>query len=122
MQPLTLRAFDRAQNRILIINGYELTKDNMIKVFGTHYDRFYKPDDIVILRNSGIKDRQGESLFEHDVAYDQKNDVLGTVQFQNGHFVLEGKLKITEDWPPAMSLKKIDNFLLNPLALDAVVQ
>jgi len=121
MQPLTLRAFDRAQKRILIINGYELTKDNQVKVFGTHYDRFYKTDDVVILRNSGVKDAQGEDLFECDVVYDQRNECIGTVAFKNGAFILEGKLKVITDWPPSTFLKRLDNFLVNPLALEAVV-
>ncbi len=121
MQPLTLRAYDRAQKRILIINGYELTKDGQVKVYGTHYDRFYKSDDIVILRSSGIKDAQGEELFEQDVVFDQKNDLIGIVCFTNGHFVIEGKVKITVDWPPSSVLKRLDNFLLNPLALEAAV-
>lgn len=121
MQPLTLRAFDKPQKRILTIFGYELTKDNHVCIFGTHYNRFYKPDDIVILRSSGIKDAQGEELFEYDICYDSKNDLVGIVTFTNGHFVNEGKSKITSDWPPSTFLKRLDNFLVNPLALESVL-
>lgn len=121
MKPLTLRAFDRAQKRILIINGYELTKDGMIKVYGTHYDRYYKPADIAILRSSGIKDAQGEELFEQDVVLLAKDDFVGVVTFTNGAFILEAGKKIILEWPPSTFIKRLDNFLLNPLALQAAV-
>lgn len=123
MQPLTLRAFDRAQKRILIINGYELTKDNQVRLFGTHYDRIYKPLDVLILRSTGIKDAHGEEIFETDVVviHDQQQQIIGTVAFKHGAFILECKSKIITDWPPSTFLKRLDNFLVNPLALDAVM-
>lgn len=121
MQPLTLRAFDRAQKRILIINGYEFTKEGMVRLFGTHYDRIYKPLDVLILRSTGIKDAAGEELFETDVVYNQKEDCVGTIAFKSGAFILEGKSKIITDWPPSTFLKRLDNFLMNPLALEAQV-
>src|SRR5678815_1474911 len=121
MQPLTLRAFDKQQKRILIINGYELTKDNMVCVFGTMYNRFYKPDDIIILRSSGIIDAQGEELFEYDVVYHSKDDFIGIVRFRNGAFILEGRTHVTTEWPHSSFIRRMDNFLVNALALDAVV-
>src|SRR6267154_2922910 len=116
MQPLTLRAFDKQEKCILIICGYELTKDGMVCVFGTLYNRFYKPDDIMILRSSGIIDAQGEELFEWDTVYNQKLDFIGIVRFRNGSFICEGKDKVTTEWPPSSMIKRMDNFLLNPLA------
>ena len=121
MQPLTLRAFDRAQKRILIINGYELTKDGQVKVFGTHYDRFYNPDDIVILRNSGIKDAYGEELFEQDIVLIHQDEFIGVVTFTNGAFVIESGKRVILEWPPSTFIKRLDNFLVNPLALEAAV-
>lgn len=121
MQPLTLRAYDRQQNRLLIINGYELTKDDMVKVYGTHYDRYYKPSDVTILRSSGQRDASGEELFESDLAYNSKDKFVGIVKFRNGAFILEGRTKITLEWPPSTALKRLGNFLVDPLALDAAV-
>ncbi len=121
MQPLTLRAFDKAQNRILTIFGYEMIKDQ-ICIFGTHYNRFYKPDDIVILRSSGLHDANGEELFEQDVVFNAKEEFVGVVTFTNGAFILEAQKKICLEWPPSSFLRRLDNFLLNPLALEAAVQ
>lgn len=121
MQPLTLRAYDRQQNRLLIINGYELTKDGMVKVYGTHYDRYYKPADVTILRSSGIVDINNEQLFESDVVFNNRDGFVGIVKFRNGAFILEGRTKVALEWPLPLSLKRLDNFLVNPLALDAVV-
>lgn len=126
MQPLTLRAFLRQENKIINIFGYELAKmpDRIIISDGIYY-RTSIPDDVKILRNSGFIDRSAQELFEDDLvtvdidSIHPGNDLtfIGRVKFRNTRFVIEGTETLVEDCVSSQ-LKYIGNFNLNPLVFN----
>lgn len=121
MQPLTLRAFLRQENRIIPIDGYEIISELIISISGKNDYRVLHKPNVLILRNSGLTDKDNQELFEDDLVTiimpHPAVSFIGRIIFRNGRFIAEGKDYICEDFIPSQ-IKHIGNFNLNPLVFE----
>ena len=72
-----------------------MTNEVLLRLYDKRSDTLQvrNANEVVILRNTGLSDKNGELIYEHDLYFDEVEEKYFTVVFKDGGFVAE-----YDDW------------------------
>lgn len=97
----TTKAYDKTTSMIYDILGFtKMPEETLLRLYNKEHDmaRIRRDTDVVILRNTGLFDKNGELIYEYGLYLDEVEDEYFTVIFKDGGFVAK-----YDDWEISLS-------------------
>ena len=97
----TIKAYDKQTDKIFDVLGFtKMTNAVLLKLYDKRSDTLQvrNANEVIILRNTGLFDKNGELIYEHDLYFDEIEEQYFTVVFKDGCFVAE-----YNDWEISLS-------------------
>jgi hypothetical protein len=97
----TTKAYDKATSMIYDILGFtKMPEETLLRLYNKKHDitRVRQDTDVIILRNTGLFDKNGKLIYEHGLYLDEVEDEYFTVVFKDGAFIAK-----YDDWEISLS-------------------
>jgi hypothetical protein len=97
----TTKAYDKTTSMIYDILGFtKMPKETLLRLYNKKHDiaQVRQSTDVVILRNTGLFDKNGELIYEYGLYLDEVEDEYFTVVFKDGGFIAK-----YDDWEISLS-------------------
>ena len=110
----TVKAYDKQTDKIFDILGFtKMTNEVLLKLYDKRSDTLQvrNANEVVILRNTGLFDKNDELIYEHDLYFDEVEEQYFTVVFKDGCFVAEyndWEISLSEVCDIAVKIKNIN--------------
>lgn len=110
----TVKAYDKQTDKIFDILGFtKMTNEVLLKLYDKKSDTLQvrNANEVVILRNTGLFDKNDELIYEHDLYFDEVEEKYFTVVFKDGCFVAEYndcEISLSEVCDIAVKIKNIN--------------
>ncbi|KXS58568.1 hypothetical protein AWJ03_12160 [Listeria monocytogenes] len=124
MRAIGFRAFVKRKKKMLPVTDLCFNETEAVGVSGCGNAKctlcvdWYSFDDVVLMQYTGLKDKNGNKIFEGDIGWDEHNECYGVVKFEEGKFLYVWE-NIAEDlWEVADSIEICGNIHENPELLE----
>lgn len=110
----TVTAYDKQTDKIFYVLGFtKMTNAVLLKLYDKRSDALQvrNANEVVILRNTGLFDKNDELIYEHDLYFDEVEEQYFTVVFKDGCFVAEyndWEISLSEVCDIAVKIKNIN--------------
>lgn len=110
----TVKAYDKQTDKIFYVLGFtKMTNAVLLKLYDKRSDALQvrNANEVVILRNTGLFDKNDELIYEHDLYFDEVEEQYFTVVFKDGCFVAEyndWEISLSEVCDIAVKIKNIN--------------
>ena len=110
----TVKAYDKQTDKIFYVFGFtKMTNAVLLKLYDNRSDALQvrNANEVVILRNTGLFDKNDELIYEHDLYFDEVEEQYFTVVFKDGCFVAEyndWEISLSEVCDIAVKIKNIN--------------
>ncbi|EUJ29622.1 YopX family protein [Listeria cornellensis] len=117
---IEFRAWDVVEKRWLSIDEFVLRSDGIVLLVSQCESAFdssvilSKDSDIKLMRYTGLRDKNGNKIFEGDIGWDDHTECWGVVVFDEGKFLYVWE-NVSEDlWERTGDIEIIGNIHDNP--------
>lgn len=125
MRAIGFRAFVKRKKKMLPVTDLCFNETEAVGVSGCGNAKctlcvdWYNFDDVVLMQYTGLKDKNGNKIFEGDICWEEHNECYGVVKFEEGKFLYVWE-NIAEDlWEVADGIEICGNIHENPELLEA---
>lgn len=110
----TVKAYDKQTDKIFDVLGFtKMTNAVLLKLYDKRSDTLQvrNANEVIILRNTGLFDKNDKLIYEHDLYFDEVEEQYFTVVFKDGCFVAEyndWEISLSEVCDIAVKIKNIN--------------
>lgn len=110
----TVKAYDKQTDKIFdVLDFTKMTNAVLLKLYDKRSDALQvrNANEVIILRNTGLFDKNDELIYEHDLYFDEVEEQYFTVVFKDGCFVAEyndWEISLSEVCDIAVKIKNIN--------------
>ena len=114
----TVKAYDKQTDKIFDVLGFtKMTNAVLLKLYDKRSDTLQvrNANEVIILRNTGLFDKNDKLIYEHDLYFDEVEEQYFTVVFKDGCFVAEyndWEISLSEVCGIAVKIKNINVYSL----------